>query len=214
MPHAPRWKRDAAPGSMRWTMPACRPTSFAVKFPSWWNRRCVRPARRARPRSRPHGIPRRARSSTQVQTGGRLRPLVAFWRYEMIKVRGALLALGIASGVLLPAVTAPASAAVDTSDPQRFVQTLTTDGFAAMRSGNREAAKAKFRALLAQNVAVDQIGDRLIRRSLPTITPAQRAAYKSALPGYVVGTYADRLFEYASASIRVVRAQPTAGGGA
>lgn len=132
----------------------------------------------------------------------------------MIKVRGALLALGIASGVLLPALTAPASAAVDTSDPQRFVQTLTTDGFAAMRSGNREAAKAKFRALLAQNVAVDQIGDRLIRAWLPKITPAQRSAYKAALPGYVVGTYADRLFEYSNANIRVVRAQPTAGGGA
>jgi ketosteroid isomerase-like protein len=45
------------------------------------------------------------------------------------------------------------------SDPQRFVETLTTDGFAAMRTGNRDAAKAKFRALLAQNVAVDMIGD-------------------------------------------------------
>jgi phospholipid transport system substrate-binding protein len=132
----------------------------------------------------------------------------------MIKVRGALLALGIASGMLLPAITAPASTAVDTSDPQRFVQTLTSDGFAAMRSGSREAAKAKFRALLAQNVAVDQIGDRLIRAWLPKITPAQRTAYKSALPGYVVGTYADRLFEYSNASIRVVRSQPTAGGGA
>lgn len=132
----------------------------------------------------------------------------------MIKFRSALLALGLASGVLLPAVTAPAAAAVDTSDPQRFVQTLTTDSFAAMKGGNKEAAKAKFRALLAQNVAVDQIGDRLVRRWLPTINPQQRAAYKSALPGYVVGTYTDRLFEYANASIRVVRTQPTAGGGA
>jgi phospholipid transport system substrate-binding protein len=132
----------------------------------------------------------------------------------MIKFRYALAAISVASGVLLPAVTSPVAAAVDTSDPQRFVQTLTTDGFAAMRSGNREAAKAKFRTLLAQNVAVDQIGDRLVRRWLPTITPAQHAAYKAALPGYVVGTYADRLFEYANATIRVVRSQPTAGGGA
>jgi len=132
----------------------------------------------------------------------------------MTKLRSALLAIGIASGVLLPAMISPAMAAVDTSDPQRFVQTLTTDGFAAMRSGNREAAKAKFRALLAQNVAVDMIGDKLIRRWLPTINPAQHQAYKAALPGYVVGTYADRLFEYANATVRVVRSQPTAGGGA
>jgi phospholipid transport system substrate-binding protein len=132
----------------------------------------------------------------------------------MIKLRSALVAISIASGVLLPAMTSPVAAAVDTSDPQRFVQTLTTDGFAAMRTGSREAAKAKFRTLLSQNVAVDLIGDRLIRRWLPKITPAQHEAYKSSLPAYVVGTYADRLFEYANATVRVVRTQPTAGGGA
>ncbi len=130
----------------------------------------------------------------------------------MTKFRGALLALGIASGMLLPAMTAPALAAVDTSDPQRFIQTLTNDGFAAMRSGSRDAAKAKFRALLAQNVAVDLIGDRLIRRWIPTISPAQHEAYKNALPGYVVGTYTDRLFEYADASVKLVRVQVTASG--
>lgn len=132
----------------------------------------------------------------------------------MTKFRNAFAAIAIASGVLLPAIYSPASAAIDTSDPQRFISTFTTDGFAAMRGGNREAAKAKFRALLAQNVAVEQIGTRLIRRWLPTTTPAQQAAYKAALPGYVVGTYADRLFEYANAKVRVIRAQPTAGGGA
>jgi phospholipid transport system substrate-binding protein len=132
----------------------------------------------------------------------------------MIKLRSALVAISIASGVLLPPMTSPVAAAVDTSDPQRFVQTLTTDGFAAMRTGSREAAKAKFRTLLSQNVAVDLIGDRLIRRWLPKITPAQHEAYKSSLPAYVVGTYADRLFEYANATVRVVRTQPTAGGGA
>ena len=133
----------------------------------------------------------------------------------MKMVRGALAALALGTGVFLaPAITSPAAAAVDTSDPQRFVETLTLDGFAAMRSGDRATAKAKFRALLAQNVAVDEIGDRLIRRSLPTISPAQHDAYKAALPAYIVGTYADRLFEYANASIKVIRSTPTAGGGA
>lgn len=133
----------------------------------------------------------------------------------MKTLRGAVLAIGLAMGGVLPsALITPACAAVDTSDPQKFVETLTTDSFVAMKSGSKAAAKAKFRALLAQNVAVDMIGDRLIRRWLPTITPAQHAAYKAALPGYVVGTYADRLFEYADASIKVIRSQPTAGGGA
>ena len=132
----------------------------------------------------------------------------------MTRFRNALAAIAIASGVLLPLVANPAAAAVDTSDPQRFVQTLTTDGFAAMRTGSRDAAKAKFRTLLGQHVAVDLIGDRLVRRWLPQISAAQHDAYKAALPAYIVGTYADRLFEYADADIRVVRAQPTAGGGA
>ena len=132
----------------------------------------------------------------------------------MTTFRNALAAIALAAGMVAPALWSPATAAVDTSDPQRFVQTLTNDGFAAMRTGSRDAAKAKFRALLSQNVAVDLIGDRLIRRWLPTISPAQHAAYKAALPAYIVGTYADRLFEYADATIRVVRTQPTAGGGA
>lgn len=128
--------------------------------------------------------------------------------------KGALTAFTLLGGIALPAIATPASAAVDASDPQRFVQTLTSDGFAVMKGGNKAAAKAKFRAMLADNVAVDQISDRLIRRWLPTITPAQKAAYRAALPGYVVGTYADRLFEYQNASVKVERSQPTAGGGA
>lgn len=126
-----------------------------------------------------------------------------------------LLMLGLAAGgVTIPSFSSTVAAAVDTSDPQRFVQTLTADGFAAMKTGGRASAKAKFRSLLSDNVAVELIGERLIRRWLPTISPAQKAAYEGALPGYVVGTYADRLFEYSNASITLIRAQPTAGGGA
>jgi phospholipid transport system substrate-binding protein len=131
----------------------------------------------------------------------------------MTVFRGAFVALSLLGAVAIPSVVAPAAAAVDTSNPQAFIQTLTTDGFAAMK-GDKAAARAKFRALMAQHVAVEQIGDRLIRRWLPTITPAQKAAYQQALPGYVIGTYSDRLFEYADATLRVVRTQPTAGGGA
>jgi phospholipid transport system substrate-binding protein len=130
----------------------------------------------------------------------------------MIKLRIAFAALAVPATLALPLMTAPAAAAVDGSDPQRFVQTLTTDGFAAMRTGSRASARAQFRTLLAQHVAVDAIGDRLIRRWLPTITPAQKAAYKSALPNYIVGTYADRLMEYSDATIHVLRTQPTSDG--
>lgn len=121
-----------------------------------------------------------------------------------------LASLGVVSAVPFGSVLA----AVDASNPQRFVQTLTGDGFAAMRTGSRASAKAKFRSLLEDNVAVDQISDRLIRRWLPTITPAQKAAYRAALPNYVIGTYADRLMDYSNATVKVDRSQQTAGGGA
>lgn len=130
----------------------------------------------------------------------------------MKAVRFALAAAACTAGLSVPTMRSPALAAVDNSDPQRFVQTLTADGLVAMKTGNRAAAKAQFRSLLAQNVAVDQIGDRLVRRWLPTTSPAQRAAYKEALPAYIVGTYADRLFEYANAQIKVIGARPTATG--
>ncbi|MDO6414761.1 ABC transporter substrate-binding protein [Sphingomonas sp. BIUV-7] len=131
----------------------------------------------------------------------------------MTPTRSFLTALACTTAALAaPLATMPAQAAVDSSDPQRFIQTLTADGFVAMKTGNKAAARAQFRTLLASHVAVDQIGDRLVRRWLPTITPAQKAAYKQALPTYIVGTYADRLFEYSDATIKIIRAQPAGGG--
>ena len=122
---------------------------------------------------------------------------------------------------LLAAVAAPlaapvgggqAVAAVNNQDPSQFVESLADEGFAALRSGDRNAARTRFRALLAQHFAVDSIGERLIRRWIPTITPAQHAAYKDALPSFIVGTYADRLFDYAKADLKVIRTMPAGGG--
>ena len=101
---------------------------------------------------------------------------------------------------------APASAQINNSDPTRFVQGLATTGMASLR-GNRTAARGKFRALLAQHFAVDAIGDRLIQRWRRQITPAQYAQYKAAFPTFIIGTYADRLYDYSSADVRVIRAQ-------
>lgn len=130
----------------------------------------------------------------------------------MTSSRPFALAALLAASAVLPVAATPAAAAVDASDPQRFIQTLTADGFAALRSGNRTSAKTQFRTLLARYFAVDQIGDRLIRRWQPTITPEQRAAYKAAFPNFIIGTYADRLFDYADAKLVVSRAMPAGGG--
>ncbi|AGH50331.1 MULTISPECIES: MlaC/ttg2D family ABC transporter substrate-binding protein [Sphingomonadales] len=120
------------------------------------------------------------------------------------------------AGLAAPiALATPASAAaINNQDPQAFISGLSQEGFGALRGGNRAAAKVKFRDLLSQHFAIDQIGDRLIRRWKPTLKPDQLAAYQAALPNYVIGIYADRLFEYADADLKVIRSQPAANGAA
>lgn len=123
--------------------------------------------------------------------------------------RLALLAgLVATASMTAPAFVTPAAAAVNTQEPGPFVDSLADEGFKVLRAGNKAAARTQFRTLLAQYFAVDQIGDRLIRRWKPKITPAQYSAFKLAFPNFIIGTYADRLFDYARADLKVVRAVP------
>jgi len=124
------------------------------------------------------------------------------------------IALALMTAAAPIATTPAAAAAINTQDPAQFISGLTEQGFAALRSGNKDAAKKQFRTLLAQHFAVDQIGERLIRRWSPKITPAQHAAYKAAFPNFIIGTYADRLFEYANATVKVIRTQQAGNGAA
>lgn len=118
------------------------------------------------------------------------------------------------AGVAVPAFTAPVAAqTIDNTDPGRFVETLSKRGFAVLK-GNKTAARGQFRGLLAQHFAVDAIGDSLIRQWRPKITPAQYQAFKAAFPDFIIGTYADRLYEYANATVKVVRVQSQGNGAA
>ena len=130
------------------------------------------------------------------------------------------LALGAAllslSSLAMPVVVATpaAAAAIDNSDPSRFIETLSGEAFRVLHTGSKASARAQFRTLLGQYFAVDEIGDRLIRRWKPQITPEQNQAYLAALPGFLIGTYADRLYDYADAQVKVVRAVPRGDGAA
>ncbi|MBU3076390.1 MlaC/ttg2D family ABC transporter substrate-binding protein [Sphingomonas quercus] len=118
-------------------------------------------------------------------------------------------ALLSASGLVLPAFVAPAAAAaVDTAEPGKFIETLTDEGFRVLRSNSRDAARGQFRTLLSQYFAIDQIGDRLLGKWRAQITPAQYSAYKAAFPGFLIGTYSDRLYEYGKSDVKVVRVVP------
>ncbi len=110
------------------------------------------------------------------------------------------------AGALVVLAAAPAQAKIDNRDPGRFVQGLAQTGFSSLK-GPRSAARGKFRSILAQHFAVDAIGDRLIQRWRRQITPQQYAAYKAAFPNFIIGTYADRLYDYSNATLKVVRVQ-------
>ncbi|MDB5690850.1 MAG: toluene tolerance family protein [Sphingomonas bacterium] len=126
----------------------------------------------------------------------------------MSRLRTVLAAAAVSVASLAAPTLSPAIAAVNDQQPGPFVESLSNDAFAALRTGNKAAARAQFRTLLSQYFAVDAIGERLIRRWSPKITPAQRAAYKAAFPNFIIGSYADRLFDYARADLKVLRAVP------
>lgn len=113
----------------------------------------------------------------------------------------------------LAAPIAPAQAVVVANqDPAAFITSLGSDAFGVLKTGNKNAVRSKFRELLSQHFAIDAIGDRLIRRWTNQITPEQKAAYKAAIPTFIIGTYSDNLYEYANASMKVIRTAPAGSG--
>ncbi|WP_340315925.1 MlaC/ttg2D family ABC transporter substrate-binding protein [Rhizorhabdus argentea] len=117
------------------------------------------------------------------------------------------------SATMITAPIAPVEAAVVANqDAGTFVSSLGTEAFAVLKTGNKAAVRAKFRDLLSQHFAIDAIGERLIRRWSSQITPAQKASYKQAIPTFIIGTYSDNLYDYANASMKVIRTAPAGSG--
>lgn len=117
------------------------------------------------------------------------------------------------AGTTLLAPVAPAQAAVVANqDAAAFISSLAAESFTVLKTGNKGAVRAKFRELLSTHFAIDAIGDRLIRRWVNQITPAQKAAYKQAIPNFIIGTYSDNLHDYANAQMKVIRTIPAGSG--
>lgn len=108
-----------------------------------------------------------------------------------------------------PALAQVAATPSNAGDPaaRAFVEGLASDAFGVLRDASlsKTASRAKFRTMLQQNVALSDIGNRLIRRHRTTITPVQYSAYQQALPEFVLNAYADRLYDYSDATIKTLR---------
>lgn len=124
-----------------------------------------------------------------------------------------VLLMAAALAAALPALPAAAqvgaASAASPGDPaaRPFIEGMIGEGFGVLRdkSLSKAAARARFRAILTKNVALDDIGMRLIRRQKATLTPAQLEAYRAAFPEFVLNAYADRLYDYADAKVQVQR---------
>lgn len=132
----------------------------------------------------------------------------------MRKVVQSLVALALiaapATGALAQAPAARAAPGQEAKAAGVFIDGLADQAFAILRdkSMTKPQVRTKFRTMLRENFAVEEIGNRLVRRHRATITPAQYNAYLAAFPDYVVGTYADRLYEYANSDLKVIRTVP------
>jgi phospholipid transport system substrate-binding protein len=134
--------------------------------------------------------------------------------YKAALLAAVIVTAGVAAG-LAPAAAQQANA-TQAKAAGAFVDDLADRAYAVLRdkSNNKTAVKAKFRTLLKANFAITEIGNKLIRRHVRSISPQQYAAYQAAFPDYVVDTYTDNLFEFADSDLRIVRTLPRGARGA
>ncbi|AEI38387.1 MlaC/ttg2D family ABC transporter substrate-binding protein [Zymomonas mobilis] len=111
-------------------------------------------------------------------------------------------------------MAAPVVAAIDSQTPSGLINGLIDEGLTIAKSNDQSHARQKFRTLLGQYFEVDQIGDSLIRRWKPQITSEQLAAYQKALPNFIINTYANRISDYTSAKVKIIRIIPAGDGAA
>lgn len=125
--------------------------------------------------------------------------------------RAIAIALATAA-VATPATSlaAQTAAPVDNGKAGAFIADLAQRAYTVLRdkSNDRSEVRVKFRALLKENFAITDIGNRLIRRHVRTINKQQYQAYQAAFPDYVVDTYTDNLFEFADSELKVIRTVP------
>ncbi len=128
-----------------------------------------------------------------------------------------ILLFATVASLAAPLATAPVAAQVAASEAAgaaQFVLQTSGNAFAVLRdkSVSKSAARSRFREMLKGNFALEEIGNRLIRRQRAGVTPAQLSAYHKALPTFVINVYSDRLYDYSGAEVKVVRTMDRAPG--
>ncbi|MBV7256520.1 ABC transporter substrate-binding protein [Pacificimonas sp. WHA3] len=131
-------------------------------------------------------------------------------------IKSSAIALALAAltapAALMSAAPAYAQAASesDAKAAAKFIDTLSSEAFAVIRSGsaNSPQTRAALNEMLAENFDVNYIGQYLIRRHKKDIDADQYRAYMAVFPTWVVATYTNNLFAFEDSEIRVIRAIP------
>ncbi|MCA1956146.1 ABC transporter substrate-binding protein [Zymomonas sp.] len=108
----------------------------------------------------------------------------------------------------------PACAAIDNQTPTGLINGLIAEALSVAQNNDKVHAHQKLKTLLAQYFQVDEIGESLVRRWKSQITPEQLTAYKAALPNFIINTYANRIADYSSAKLKIIRIIPAGDGAA
>src|SRR3546814_4955853 len=113
----------------------------------------------------------------------------------MVRVSVRAVAALLASVTVLPIALAgtPALAAAPAGNEAAaadFIKDLADRAYQVLRqnSNDKAAVRAELRRMLKENFAIEEIGNKLIRRQQGKITKAQYDAYMAAFPDYAIGT--------------------------
>ncbi len=122
----------------------------------------------------------------------------------------AVMSAGLVSLAIKVPAAAQATSPAASAAASKYVDDLSDRVFAVMRdkSLSKSQVKTRFRVMLREAFALDDIGNYLIRRYRSQITAAQYAAYSAALPEFAINAYGDRLLKYANADVTPVRTIP------
>ena len=103
-----------------------------------------------------------------------------------------LAAIMLAATALPLVIAAPAYAQsatpADAAAATRFVEDISNRVFTLLKdkSVSQNKLRGRFRTMMRESFALDEIGNKLVRRYRSQITPAQYAAYQSALPEFAI----------------------------
>lgn len=111
--------------------------------------------------------------------------------------------------VLVAATTPWNGIRAQTTDPQEFIRNLADEAVAALTEDvSREKRVERFRELLHEHFAVQNIGVWVLGRYWRIATPEERREYLQLFERLIVTTYVERFSEYSGETLEVTGATP------